>query len=410
MGTSEDDSKKQFEQDNSLLRESWAEFCDSLKQSGDLVFRDSGPQNSVSRATGMRLLARNISLAMQFEMENCNPDFPELLHYFDPLRKQGGDNTDALYVGSPINGQHSYRIWGQRGSAAYFAITVLEDGNTPWGGGVVATLLGENLKLDDDGNFELIVSPEPEPENFAGPGKNWMQSSPESYRITFRQFFADWLNEEPMTAQIECLSHALPHPHFTPQALAEGLQKSAHWVNSSVAYWATMIDKWKVQPNTFLSYGELEKNKIDFTPGGAPIIAFWQLPKDQALILRVQPPNAEYWAVEFGNYWWETMDYRYHFSSTNCHHARLERDGELIIVVSHEDLGANNWLDPCGHEEGYVTFRWIGSDSYPKPACKQLSVSELRTQHSGLLGKVSATERNADLKTRRQGITRRFGS
>jgi hypothetical protein len=24
--------------------------------------------------------------------------------------------------------------------------------------------------------------------------------------------------------------------------------------------------------------------------------------------VRVTPPAAHYWAVEFGNYWWETMD------------------------------------------------------------------------------------------------------
>ena len=65
---------------------------------------------------------------------------PELLHYFDPLRKQGGDNADALYVGAPVDGAHTYRISGQRGTARYFAVTVLEDGVTPWGGAVVGSL------------------------------------------------------------------------------------------------------------------------------------------------------------------------------------------------------------------------------------------------------------------------------
>lgn len=402
--------KEQLDADEQQLRETWAQFCDALKQSGDIIFRATGPKNSVSRATGLRLLARNVSLAMQFEMENTNPDFPELLHYFDPLRKQGGDNTDALYVGSPINGQHTYRIWGRRGTAAYFAITVLENGNTPWGGGVVATLLGDDLHLTEDGEFELIVSPDPEPADFAGAGKNWMQSSADSYRITFRQFFADWLNEKPMDAQIECLTEQPPFPEFSPQALSNGLQKSAHWVDWSVSYWADMIDKWKVQPNTFLSYGELEKNKIDFTPGGAPIIAFWQLAKDQVLIIRVTPPNARYWAVEFGNYWWETMDYRYTLSNTNCHFARLEDDGELIIVISHSDLGAKNWLDPSGHEEGYITFRWIGSDDYPKPSCEQKSVTALHSQNAALLGHVNANERREELQLRRAGVNHRFGA
>ena len=86
------------------LKASWDEFCEQLKNAGDLVFRDTTPVQDIDRAKGLRLLARNVSLALQFHLENNDPDFPELLHYFDPMRKQGGDNTDALYVGAPING------------------------------------------------------------------------------------------------------------------------------------------------------------------------------------------------------------------------------------------------------------------------------------------------------------------
>lgn len=397
------------DQTDKALRDSWHRFCDDLKASGDLIFRDGIPANPVTRATGLRLLARNISLAMQFEMENNNPDFPEILHYFDPLRKQGGDNTDAHYSGATINGQHTYRIFGNRGTAKYFAITILEDGNTPWGGGVVNTRLAKDLQVNDDGSFELYVGPE-KPADLDESKSNWMKTSPDTYRITFRQFFADWLGEKPMHAHIECLTTTAEHPIFTPEDLADGLKASSHWVNWSSTYWADMIDKWKVQPNTFLSYGELEKNKIDFTPGGAPIIAYWQLPEDEALILRVTPPDADYWAVEFGNYWWETMDYRNRFSSTNCHHARLEDDGELIIVISHQDHGAKNWLDPSGHDEGYVTYRWIGCDEYPRPVPEQVSLADLKANYGHLLNHVSADERQADLRERREGIKQRFGA
>ncbi len=392
------------------LRNSWAQFCDSLKASGEIIFRETGPQSPNSKASGLRLLARNVSLAMQFEMENANPDFPELLHYFDPLRKQGGDNTDALYVGAPINGQHSYRLHGNKGSAAFFAVTVLENGDTPWGGQVVATLLGKDLAVDEAGNFELFISPQPKPADFKGDGKNWIQSSAKTYRITFRQFFADWANEQPMQAEIECLSHNATHPVFEPEHLQHGLQQSAHWIHWSVSYWADMIDHWKQQPNTFMSYGELEKNKIDFTPGGAPIIAYWQLPKDEVILVRVVPPKADYWAVEFGNYWWETMDYRYHLSNTNCHFAVLEDNGELCVLISHDDLGADNWLDPSGHEEGYITYRWIGAESYPKPSCEQMSVLDLKARYPQLLDRIDGEQRRQQIRQRRQGVVRRFGT
>ena len=324
------------------------------------MFRDTTPAHDIDRAKGFRLLARNISLAMQFHLDNIDPDHPELLHYFDPLRKQGGDNTDALYVGATINGKNTYRISGKRGDARFFAVTVLEDGATPWGGAVVGNLIDDQIDMDADGNFEIIVSPN-EHEG------NWIKTTPGAWRVTFRQFFADWENEEPMDARIDCLDGAAHDPVLTPKQVGERLLATADWVRVSTHYWAEMIDKWKVQPNKFLSYRQLDDNEIDATPGGEPLICFWQVPKDEALVIRVTPPKADYWAVEFGNYWWETMDYRYRLCSTNCHHAVLEEDGELILVVSHDDPAVPNWLDPSGHEEGYITVRWLGADAYPAP-------------------------------------------
>jgi hypothetical protein len=390
-------------QDDELLRTSWHQFCDQLKDAGDLVFRDTTPSNPVTRATGLRQLARNISLGLQFSLDNRDPEFPELLHYFDPIRKQGGDNTDALYLGSPLNGTDTYIIRGKRGGAAYFAVTVLEDGDTPWGGQVVGTLIDDQLEVSEDGSFELVVSPREHP-------GNWIRSTPDTYRITFRQFFADWEHEEPMVATIEREGAATSPTPLTAQELGAGLRDAAHWVRRSVGYWAEMLDKWQRRPNEFISYGELESNSIDFTPGGAPLIAYWKVPRDEVMLIRVTPPKASYWAVEFGSYFWETMDYRYRLCSTNQHHAQLEQDGSLLVVVSHEDPGLPNWLDPSGHDEGYVTFRWIGADHYPRPGVEQFPADELESKLPDGVRRISSDARLAQLRARRRGVVKRFGT
>jgi hypothetical protein len=388
--------------DDELLRTSWHRFCDELKEAGDLVFRDTAPLNRTSRATGMRQLARNIALALQFELENADPRFPELLHYFDPIRKQGGDNTDALYVGAPINGTDTYRIVGHRGSAAYFAVTVLEDGDTPWGGQVVGTLINEQLEVDEDGCFELVISPR----KHAG---NWIASTPGTYRVTFRQFFADWEREEPMVARIDREGSVEPPEPLSAERLDQGLRGAANWLHSSISYWADMLDMWQARPNEFISYGELESNSIDFTPGGAPLISYWKLPRDETILIRVTPPEAAYWAVEFGSYWWETMDYRYRLCSLNQHHAELEEDGSLLVVVSHTDPGLPNWLDPSGHDEGYVTFRWIAADSYPRPVVEQVRTNQLEEHLPTTVRRITPTQRADQLRRRRLGVIKRFG-
>ncbi len=387
---------------DAMLKDSWDNFCDQLKSAGELVFRDTTPVHDIDRAKGFRLLARNIALALQFQLENRDPDFPELLHYFDPLRKQGGDNTDALYVGAPINGEHSYRISGVRGTARYFAVTVLENGATPWGGAVVGNLIDSDIEVADDGTFEITLSPNEHP-------GNWIRTTPGSWRVTVRQFFADWENETPMVARIDRLGELSHDPRLSVEAVASGLAEAAAWVRDSTSYWSDMLHKWRIQPNRFLSYRQLDDNAIDATPGGEPLICYWQVPEDEVLLVRVTPPAADYWAVEFGNCWWETMDYRYRLCSTNCHHARLEADGELLLVVAHEDPGVANWLDPSGHVEGYITVRWIGAEQYPVPECVQLKREALEGYLPATVARVDTVQRKEQLAARRRGAIKRFG-
>lgn len=382
------------------LKQSWDQFCDTLKDASELVFRDTTPADDLTRTKGIRLLARNISLALQFHLDNNDPDNPELLHYFDPIRKQGGDNTDALYVGARINGSNTYRISGNRGQARFFAVTVLEDGATPWGGAVVGNLIDDQIEMDEDGNFELIVSPDEHP-------GNWIKSTPGAWRVTFRQFFADWENEEPMLARIDQLDEIEHDPVLSPETLIKGLANTADWVGVSTHYWANMIDKWKTRPNTFLSYRQLDDNEIDATPGGEPLICYWEVPEDEVLLVRFTPPDCDYWAVEFGNYWWETMDYRYRMCSTNCHMATLEDNGELLLVVSHQDLGYANWLDPSGHLQGYITVRYLGASEYPIPRCEQMSIAELTDVIPDAV-KVTNEGRREQLRSRRHGVLKRF--
>ncbi|EGG28425.1 hypothetical protein IMCC3088_134 [Aequoribacter fuscus] len=388
-------------QDTELAR-AWDQFCDQLKEAGKIPFREGVPAGDLSRVAGFRCLVQNIGLGVQFYLENDDPLHPELLHYFDPIRKQGGDNPDAVYVGGPINGTDTYRIHGNRGSAKYFAVTAVETGDTPWGGGVASTLFGQDMKVDEDGNFEIICSPEPHP-------GNWLKTTPNTFRVTFRQFFADWENERPMHAAIDRISPMVaPKPVMDADRLSKGLDAVSRWVGVSLNYWADMIEKWKAQPNRFLSYRQLDDNKIDATPGGEPLIMYWQLPADEAIVIRVKPPEAVYWAVEFGNYWWCSMDYRSILSNTNCHYALLEDDGELIVVVAHQDTGHANWLDPAGFSEGYVTIRWMQADHYPTPIATQLKLTEL----GNLLPqakKLTQEERVEQIATRRRGVVQRFG-
>ncbi len=79
-------------------------------------------------------------------------------------------------------------------------------------------------------------------------------------------------------------------------------------------------------------------------------------------------------------------------------------------VVSHTDPGLPNWLDPSGHDEGYVTFRWIGAEGYPRPVAEQVRTRELERHLPPAARRITPTQRADQLRRRRLGVVRRFGS
>ena len=117
----------------------------------------------------------------------------------------------------------------QRGTARFFAVTVLEDGATPWGGAVVGSMIDSQIALEANGYFELILSPDPLPDN-------WVKTAPGAWRVTFRQFFADWENEESMVTRIDVLDPVANDPEIKIQQIQTGLAANARWVNDSSRY------------------------------------------------------------------------------------------------------------------------------------------------------------------------------
>lgn len=387
------------------LDQVWDQFCETLKGAKEILFRESTPLGAKDRAAGIRYLARNISLALDKECENADPLHPQLTHIMDWRRKQGGDNPDGLYLTAPVNGTDAYRLSGTRGSSQYFAITVTESGSSPWGGKAIATLLDTTIQLEPDGRFEIIISPEPP----AVPTKNWMKSTPTTHRLYIRQFFYDWEAQEPMEVRIERLGEAAPLPDISAASIAASLPKAAQWLNDITLYWTKCLEMWQKRPLEFCSFNQMVNNTLDATPGGEPLLCYWNMAADEALIIRTMiPPQVHFWNCEIGNWWFETMDYRYRLAGTNGHYAQLEANGESILVVSHDDPGVPNWLDASGYSGGYMCWRWIGTENGPLPRVERVKRADLFKHLPPSVRRIDAAGRREQLAIRGRGIAKRF--
>jgi hypothetical protein len=82
-------------------------------------------------------------------------------------------------------------------------------------------MTSDDLIVDHDGNWEIILSATPQ----AGPG-NSMLITPQAKALLIRQIFSDWENETEASVQVEVLSGSVdPVEPLTPAKVAVGLNR-----------------------------------------------------------------------------------------------------------------------------------------------------------------------------------------
>ena len=393
-----------MESDGLELKGAWEDFCEGLKGAADVIFDEGAPTDLLSRTEGIRYLSRLIGFGLDLNLEYNDPMFPELVRYFDPTRrKQGGDNPDAFYQGARISGSETYRVHGKRGSARYLIFTTLEPKKGVPGGHALygspqAQLQGDDLELEADGSFELILGPD------ARKG-NWIQTTSETSWFTIRQFFGDWLAEEPMQVQIERVGATQPPPALGADRLARALAETSSFVGGSAAFWVEWLERYRHEKNFFAPN---VPSGLSAAPGGNLNHCVWEIEADEVLLIEVTPVACSYWNLELNNYWMNSTDYRYHLSSLNGEQAVREENGSVWIAVSHADPGIPNWLDTAGFPEGFISNRWMQAASSPLPSTRLLKLADLPGALPENAKKISPEERRAQLRARRLGVDRRF--
>jgi hypothetical protein len=221
-----------------------------------------------------------------------------------------------------------------------------------------------------------------------------------------RQFFGTPDDVEPMELTIEntTVGATVPTP-LSLDAAIQGVLRSAAMFSRSIPRFLDELAS-KPAPNTFKTdIGDPTSG--GGVPGGNAVTARWLIEPDQALIIRVRPPvPCEYWDVQVGNGWYETFDYRHHFSGLTDA-AAFSDDGLVTLVLSEHDPGTVNWLETAGHRAGHIAIRWTLTEGrLPLPETELIPVSDVR-QSTGL-PTVTFEERAAERALLEQSVERRF--
>lgn len=377
------------------LPQAWSHLTRGLAEAAQAVESDPVNRNRRDFAAGMRhllvLLAAGIDEALRFD-----PDPPLTVRRTstDDILTWGMECPDCIYTRAILRGGASYRLFGNRGSARYVGLQTMN--------GIVSTAneLVDELEVDADGNFEVVLSADER-------DGNWMRIEGDHPTLTVRHFFYDWDTEVPSSLYIENLGGSVEAA--TPSvdsdvALSRQLVALGDFVHDNLQFF---LQFGSAPPaNGFLP--PIDRTAIGAAAENKPVIGRWELGPDEALILEVEPPEGVYWSYSLGNPWWETIHYGRHQSSLNGHQAVVDSDGLVRVVLCGRDPGVANWLDTAGFSNGPMILRCVRTSTAPTPSARLVSFDDIAAALPAQTMRITPDERASVLARRRRAVAERF--
>jgi hypothetical protein len=356
--------------------QSWDEFCETLKAAGAAITGLGAPGDVLTQAEGYRYLTRLLRAGLEAYLEYSDPLAPTLRRMVHETVKMGADNPDNCYLNATISGRYDYRLNGTRGTVHALTFST-QMGGYGQGGGLPPSgfLEAQDLQLNADGSFEIILSCQPHE-------GNWLPMQPETGLLIVRQTFLD--------RQHEVLAHLVlervdgdgqPSP-LSAISVDQGLQGAANLVAGASLLFAKWAREFQRHVNQLPQFDPARSTAAGGDPRIAYYHSYWRLAPDEVLVIEAEVPRCDNWNFQLNNHWMESLDYRYFTIAINKHTAHAEPDGSVRVVVAHQDPGVPNWITTAGHEHGTMCWRWIRADRHPLPRTRVEKLANL-TRLSG---------------------------
>ncbi|MEM6992036.1 MAG: hypothetical protein AAF721_16115 [Myxococcota bacterium] len=322
-----------------------------------LVDGDALPRE---RAAAEAQLKHQLTAALDQGFVLHDPLHPEF-RVLDQHNQFGLVNPDNRYLIASICTPGTYVIRGKRGTSADLQIEVGggcagfndEVNSTP-----IDQLALPRLKVDDDGCFEIVISSR-------RTGRNWLCNTAGGVTATsvlIRESFMDWDNEVSSTWSIERVdTRGTPSPISGRSLVNHQYARAAAYLTASTRAWVDFVSNIYRQtpPNVLLP----PKLAEDGLPGQWNAAGLFDIGADQAVVIKLAKSAARYQSIQVGDLWFNSLDYCRRQTSLTAAQARPDGNGDYWLVVSHEDPGVENWLDPSGASTTFVFARWQGLES-----------------------------------------------
>ena len=393
--------------------EAWADYLKALDESAQAMEVHPASQREPKIRDSARYLPQQLQ-AIAFHMYLApHRDFPNLyLHQvFSQFELSWGlPNPDYVYRFGFIDGRRRYRIWGPKKSpAAWFNLHML----TGWWGDVGMRELA-NVELNDftgtDGRVELFIGPEKLTDRDLV-----VDPSERNIVMNIREAMEDWSGQTVTPLRIELVDGGERGPFLYSEAdQIDRLGRAAELVRGTtrrtIRNYERLLELAGGENSFFEDKPSAERaaNAANLTQ--TMMNCIYRVEPGQSLIIESEMPGkARYWGFQLGDVWWRTIDYAYHQSSLNRKNAWFGPDGVFRCVVSHEDPGIQNWLDPVDNDTGQILNRLNQADGAPLPRTKLVPSSEVRKHLPADTPVFTPEQRQAQIGVRRDHVLKRYG-
>ena len=361
------------------------------------------PEDPAYRADIYRQTMASLSYSyfMYFHATAEHPDWAPLWNPVYTLQP----NPDDIYVQSPIRGDLTYRVSGNRGTCKILSFTTqkalsgtVDEMPQPPGHNEIDT---NDLGIVPGEDFEILFSAQ-RPDGYEG---HWAPIDPEARGMFTRYRMYDWNHEVDPVLSIECLDPVPPKPRPTPEDIYARIEEMAKFPARKTRMYFRLQNAVKES----VGFNVFQPVRM---PGALIKQTYWpavfQLADDEALIIETEiPENAPYWNVQLNDPLFNALEYVYRCSSTNGAMATLSSDGKFRAVIALTDPGVPNWLDPAGHNEGGIYGRWYDCSSEPVPTLTRVKLAELREHLPADTPHVTPEQRAEELRMRVRACQRR---
>lgn len=376
------------------------------------------PNPELEHAAAERQLKHQIAAALDQGFVLHDPRFPEFCR-LDKHNQFGLVNPDNLYFLASIETPGTYLIYGKRGTSADLQIQVGagepgfdENLTSPI---PVSELDRDGLCTKPNGEFTILIS-DTKPGDLKR-GENWLCNTictPEGMQlyansILIRESLMDWDTETGGTWRIERIDTiGQPNPLPTPELVDRQYERASQYLMGSTRGWIKFVEQLRVNlPANRMSPARKTGAGL---PGQFSSAGHFPMGKDTAVIITVDGSDARYQGIQTGDLWFNALDFRRRQTSLTTKQAYQSEDDKYRFVISAEDPGFENWLDPAGASTAFVFMRWQGKPKSPDGEVVAPNAPETQVLSFDCLGEELKCEPDFSPEQRKEQLAARHAS